>query len=663
MKRIAHLLLACMSALVLGPPASAQADPPPGFAHAVANARESAWKAINSGQGSGVSVAIMERGALVYSETMGVADRAQNRAVDRNTRFNIGSIAKMFAAVSILMLVDEGKVELDAPVVRYLPEFTMPDARHRDITVRMLFNHSSGLPGTSFNIGFVPDPTTHAVLLETLARSRLKHAPGAMSMYCNDGFTLAEMIVERVTGRRFMAVLAERILAPLGMEHTGASVGEDDVDNVAEYYEASSGRKFPREVVPAYAVGGMSSTAEDLMRFGNSLLPGGTPLLSPASLAELYRSQPTPFAGALRHAQQFGEFGWDFATHIADPSAGMLVLNKGGNSGQYSGNLLILPVEGIVIALLTSGQASGDALTQPILAGLLEDRGLARPAGITRPPQPQPIPPELWRYDGYYAMESGALRVAFDMGQRKLTLSAMSGLTPPAVLTYSDGYFHGPGAHVRYYFETVDGMRMMVASAAGLTGNDSVVYQKLELQGRPRILRAPMRDELWLIRNVKPAFEIFDATKPMLISRTYLKLPGYVDFDGVRRIENGEHAGIAATALRDQSELTLVPVGGEVWVRTANILRSPAREVPRLQPGAAVSIGTTGYNEWRSVESGVALRFVLPAAGGRVIVVTRDAVLHDSLLDGNDVYAPAGSYVFFAGAPGDAFEVSEVPLS
>ncbi|WP_341909615.1 serine hydrolase domain-containing protein, partial [Polaromonas sp. YR568] len=71
----------------------------------ISGARESAWKAINSGQGSGASVAIMERSQFVMSEAMGVADRGQNRLVDRGTRFNIGSVSKMFATVAILLLV------------------------------------------------------------------------------------------------------------------------------------------------------------------------------------------------------------------------------------------------------------------------------------------------------------------------------------------------------------------------------------------------------------------------------------------------------------------------------------------------------------------------------------------------------------------------------
>jgi len=154
MNRSARLFVACVGLLVLGSSATAQDVASPEFANAVTQARQSAWKAITSGQGSGASVAIMQHGKLVYSEGIGVADRARNRPVDPHTRFNVGSVAKMFAAASILLLVEEGKVDLDAPITRYIPEFTMADPRYRAITVRMLLNHSAGLPAVTIFVGW-----------------------------------------------------------------------------------------------------------------------------------------------------------------------------------------------------------------------------------------------------------------------------------------------------------------------------------------------------------------------------------------------------------------------------------------------------------------------------------------------------------------------------
>src|SRR5262245_31891299 len=458
---------------------TAQGAASPDFANATAQARESAWKAITSGQGSGVSVAIMQRGKRVYSEGIGVAERARNRPVDRHTRFNVGSVAKMFAAASILLLAEEGKVDLDVPVARYIPEFTMADARYRAITVRMLFNHSAGLPAVTIFAGFGLDTTTHAVLLETLARSMLRHDPGAMSSYSNDSFTLAEIVVERASGRKYMDFLAERIFIPLGMMHTGPDLGElgrRGVD-VAEFYDAKHGKKYPRETVPVYAAGGISSTAEDLCRFGNALMPGGTPLLSTASLAELLRPQPTSLGSMLRHTAEFSQFGWDYSLRVG-PSDNLLVFAKGGNTPFYTSDLQILPEQGLVIAFIISGRSSGDKLTQPILAGLLEDLGIAAASGAARPPHGQPIPPELDRYVGSYAVETGVVSVSIDASRRKLLLAVLPSQGPPGELTYEDGYFYGPGGDTRYYFVTYEGKDLLVESTMGLVVYDTVMFQK-----------------------------------------------------------------------------------------------------------------------------------------------------------------------------------------
>ncbi len=650
-----------------GPKAFETAAPvPPSSSNtaAISNARESAWKAINSGQGSGVSVAIMQGGEFVLSDAMGVADRGQNRLVDRGTRFNIGSVSKMFATVAILLLVDEGKVALDAPVVRYLPEFIMTDTRFRDITLRMLLNHSSGLPGTTVFIGFEPDATVHRLLLDTLKRSRLKHAPGAMSMYCNDGFTLAEMVVEQVTGRKFVAFLGERVFAPLGMTNTATSLGESGGANVAEYYDAASGKKYPREVVPIYAAGGFSSTAEDLCRFGDSLIASGRTLLSPASLQELYRWQPAPFTSGLREGKWYGQIGWDYSTQIGSVggegkgNTGIQVFAKGGNSGFYSANLQILPGEKMVIAMITSGKASGDKLTAPILAGVLADRRPGVPArSLPQPRIPQTIPAALDRYVGHYACETGAMKIAIDSQRRKLIVTPLGGAAPPEELIYNDGYFFVPTGERRVYFASRDGIDFLVKNESGLTDSDDVMLQKLEPVLNPQRLQPELRDGFWLMRNAPAAVEVFDFDLLQSL-KSYEELPGYVDFRGVRRIERPGFAAMAATAIRDQSDMDFVEGKGGGFMRTGHYVWSPARIAGRLPMArSTVTIGADGFNEWRAVDAGGMLNFKLPAKG-RVIVVTLGATLYDSIVDSGAVYAPAGSYVFFAGATGDVFQVT-----
>lgn len=98
-----------------------------------------------------------------------------------------------------------------------------------------------------------------------------------------------------------------------------------------------------------------------------------------------------------------------------------------------------------------------------------------------------------------------------------------------------------------------------MANIVSLTGYDTLVFQKLEPIRRPLTLSAPMQDELWLIRNAPPSVEVFEDLKLMVTSHSYKEMPGYVDFDGVRRIERDDFAATVATTLRDQTDLALVP--------------------------------------------------------------------------------------------------------
>ncbi len=120
--------------------------------------------------------------------------------------YGIGSVSKVLGAAAIMKLVDEGNVDLDAPVVRYIPEFKMKDERYKRITSRMPLNHSFGLRGTgSTGDSLFNDNDAYAQdnLLQTLSDQTLKADPCAYSVYNNSGFTLAEILVERVSCMSF----------------------------------------------------------------------------------------------------------------------------------------------------------------------------------------------------------------------------------------------------------------------------------------------------------------------------------------------------------------------------------------------------------------------------------------------------------------------------
>ncbi len=177
------------------------------------------------GNVTAVTIAVMHEGKIVYSDGFGRRDIELDLPVDGHTRFNIGSVSKTFIAASILLLQEEGKLELDDLVADLLPDFTMVDERYRDITVRMLLNHVSGMAGTNWRDGFsaTVSPTYLHDTLEELGQSSLKHDPGAYSPYCNDGFTVAQALVEHLQGIPYPQFLQERIFTPMQLNDTSVA--------------------------------------------------------------------------------------------------------------------------------------------------------------------------------------------------------------------------------------------------------------------------------------------------------------------------------------------------------------------------------------------------------------------------------------------------------
>jgi|LSQX01.3.fsa_nt_gb CubicO group peptidase (beta-lactamase class C family) len=640
--------------------ASAQAGPI--YSETISTAREILWNAVTSGGINCAAVAVMDSGQIVYSEGFGAADRSTNRPADGKTRFNIGSTSKMFAAAAILILADENKLTLDDPVVKHLPEFVMNDPRHRDITIRMLFNHSSGLPGSTFTFSYRADDNPHLILLETLKECSLKHDPGAMSIYCNDGFTLAEMIVERVSGMDFIKFLSAKVFLPLGMNSTGASLGASG-GSCAEYYD-NDGKKYPMEAITVLGAGGLSSTVEDLCRFSEAFMPGGKSIFSPSSLKEILSPQATPFSKDLKGQALLDAFGWDYALLPDFQALGHQMVGKSGGSVFYSTNLQILPSKGLSVAVIFSGHGAAERATYKIMEALMKEKGLSVPAysPLSVPVVPEPIPEELLVHAGYYVDSEKAALFEFDRDKGFLTVRFLQ--QPEAapsssslVLVYNGGFFHDLDEERKYYFIGSGEKTFLVLSKIPRYGADIPFFQKITVTESPQSLLTNMKDTVWLLRNGSPFLQSADSL--LVRSSTIPELPGYVNFWGLKKVESPEYASIAATGFRDQSSLKLFSKGEEIRAKVIHLIFSRADDSRPVSEGK-VSIGDEGENEWRKMTRGAILSCVKPKDGRFILFSGKSdpSLLYDSISNVGDVYAPEGSYLFFAGNPGDVFEVS-----
>ena len=636
----------------------------------VATARTEIWQDLNAGAIGSAAVAIMDNGKMVYSEGFGMADRVSGIPVDQNTLFNIGSVSKVYTAVAIMLLVDAGKVELDKPVTAYLPDFVMADDRYKDITVRMTLNHTSGLPGTTGenNFGFAFNEDVYKDTLAALARSQLKHRPGERAIYSNDGFTLAEMIVVRVSGQPFTDFLNDRLFRPLGLQYTGSSVGQWPAApglTAAKFYPPDKTGSEPLEIISVIGAGGMAASAEDLCRFADLFSGKSAPLLSPQALEELRRIQPSATAGQLRSPDISWGLGWDVTDLPLYKGQNIKILGKGGNSGTYTAQLFTAPDHRISVAIVSTGRAgSAPRIADKVLTSYLAGKGLMKqPAGQPdRPVKAQPIPAELKAFEGYYTDGKSVARLSLDLAQGTLTSYRMEGAaeTPVFSAVYHDGYFYRNGSlkGPKFYFTAQADKRYFVVHVAPF-GGDGIDTEKIEPVTAPAQLVVPIDGQRWLRRNVKPYEGSMSLADHMTVSSLIPALPGYIQFDGIKKVQSPLFASMAIGSSRDLTELRLVARGGRMWAWSGGSLYMPADLVPTMTAGTTTGrIESDGYNQWLKVSEDSLLTFAAPA-GGRIVLLGADGrVLYDSVMDKGAVFAPAGSYVEMAGKPIDVFTVT-----
>jgi CubicO group peptidase (beta-lactamase class C family) len=325
---------------------------------------------------SGAVTLVARRGRVVSLEAVGYSDLAARRPMRPDHLFWIASMTKPITATAVLMLQDEGRLSVDDPVEKFLPEFkgqwlvqsrgsnsltlTRPA---RPITLRDLLTHTSG-------IGEVPSPrpdTTLAELVMGFSQQPLQFPPGSRWSYSNAGINTLGRVVEVVSGSKFEDFLEKRILRPLEMKDTTFWPNAAQVKRLAKSYQPDKGGSGLEEVgirfikgelsdrtrTPSPA-GGLFSTAEDMARFYQMLLSGGEwhgrRLLSKDTIAQMTRTQ----TGDLKTGFTEGmSFGLGFAV-VKEPSGVTAMLSRGtfGHGGAYGTQSWADPEKDLVLVLM-----------------------------------------------------------------------------------------------------------------------------------------------------------------------------------------------------------------------------------------------------------------------------------------------------------------------
>lgn len=358
----------------------------------------------------------------------------ESSASDNNGEriYCVGSVSKVYVTAAVMQLVDQGLVELDAPITTYIPDFTMADPRYTEITVRMLMDHTSGIPGTvSRDMGTYADNdiTGHFdILLDVLSGQTLKANPGEYACYCNDGFELLALIAQNVSGINYTDYVTENIASPLGLSHTGTAANADMLGTKASVY--SSGIPCDYEYCMALGAGGVYATASDMALFGSYFFKGNESLIS----SELKDEMATRWTDSEDDYYDVSGLGWDYVENLAYERAGVSVIGKGGDFNNMHAHLLIAPDNEVSVSVLSSGGSSlyNGLMAQAILDVVLEDQGITiEHPGAKEVEILDTVPEEFEQYAGFYSVSdvagTGLGRVSFDAGSMLLEVTEVDG--------------------------------------------------------------------------------------------------------------------------------------------------------------------------------------------------------------------------------------------
>lgn len=324
----------------------------------------------------GASIAVVRDGQIVYTAAYGDADQKTGRKMRVDMPMRVQSISKSVTAWALLKLAEEGKLNLDDPVEKYLKGWKLPPSDYPPdgITVKGLLSHTAGLPlGDVFTI-YSPNEAMPS-LKESLTQSAIPfQMPGKGFSYSNVGYNLLELLIEEITGRDFAEYMKNEVLYPLGMNDSDFEWSQKSLASVPLGYTLDGNPVSPYRY-PERASGGLIATAEDIARFCIAGMPifSDQQVLKGSALEQLYfpRANRLGIYSAVFDAYGFGYY----IERFADGKQGV---SHGGQGTGWMSHFHAVPETGDAIVILTNSQRSW-----PFISSLLN--GWAHWCGFSPP--------------------------------------------------------------------------------------------------------------------------------------------------------------------------------------------------------------------------------------------------------------------------------------
>ena len=624
--------------------------------------------------------------AVMTILSAGASVHAESKPAPQETRTAVscvGSVSKTYSAAAIMQLSDQGKLDIDQPITEYLPDFRMKDPRYKDITVRMLMNHRSGIMGTTagnFMLLNDRDRSTHDFLLPSMRTQRLKADPDDFGAYCNDGFTLLELIVEAVSGESYTDYVQHHISKPLGLQTTGTPW--DLFQNEAQVETFMGSVRFAPDYCMTIGSGGMLATAPDVCRFGSAFFMGDTRLLSDKAKREMFSTSVTD-----KYESNFG-LGFDSVDFDDYKAAGVKVVSKGGDVNEQHASLVIAPEEKISVAVLSSGGGStyDQLMAQALMDIALEDKGIhVEHPGVEEKETLDTVPEKYLAYAGAYISGQNICLVSFPE-QKYLEFTTLDGNkreTEQYLYTTEDSFVKMDGK-----VETgkaVQAKNQVIAKFVKRSGKDYIVtesYSEIGLKGRlhmndytlQRLEENPVSDAAqaaWDARSGKKYYfcngkysNAYYTEMPCIRCDSYSEARGYANLG---RIVDANHteAALVMPGGRDLTDVEMRQENGTEYFVASNqeTIYICEDAIPEL-PGDLTEVSLhTQKAVWYNIGSAdnKTLTLDIPVNAAVYVYDAFDRMTYSSYMPdyGNSVPLPAGGKIVFLGEDGGTIQITQ----
>lgn len=386
-----------------------------------------AMEALDGGRAAGMSIAVFRDAEPLHIGAYGYADLELEVPTPDDAVYEIGSVTKQFTAVAALMLVDEGKIALEATLSDWFPDFPRAD----EIPVHRLFDHTSGMKGYTEMPSFRTVATQELPqdsLIALVAAEPFDFDPGEALIYNNSAYFMLGRIIEKASGMSYEEFVEQRLFAPAGMDDSRYCHKDELVPRRARGYQPGGDDLRPADYLNhlwPYAAGSLCSTASDLAAWNRAIHSDGAggSLLS----EESYRSFITPGrlddGTPVRYAKGLAITDRDGKTRIS----------HGGGIFGYVSDLVYFPEEGLTIAVLinTAGSVSPAEIRRSIEELVL---------GPIAPVVPRGVPGNLSRYEGTYRGPSRGRRLTVTISRTDEGLAAKLGGGDPRPMRWLGGH-------------------------------------------------------------------------------------------------------------------------------------------------------------------------------------------------------------------------------